>query len=140
VRLEGLVRSTEKSSDIIGNRTRDLPACSLMPQPTTLPCAPYLFCKFTLLPSARFRNVFVLSHIYIEGDSRTSNPVSRTLGLIDVVHSSTEVKKCLGRKEDPVGKQFRSVPYSDSMCPTSKFCGIISRHIYIYIYMPCKLD
>jgi hypothetical protein len=29
----------EKLSEIIGNRTRDLPACSIVPQPTTLPCA-----------------------------------------------------------------------------------------------------
>jgi len=27
------------SSDTIGNRTRDLPACSLVPQPATLPLA-----------------------------------------------------------------------------------------------------
>jgi hypothetical protein len=25
---------------LIGTRTRDLPACSIVPQPTTLPCAP----------------------------------------------------------------------------------------------------
>jgi len=30
----------KKSSDIIGNRTRDLPACSAVPQPTAPPCAP----------------------------------------------------------------------------------------------------
>jgi hypothetical protein len=31
--------SIEKSSDFIGNRTHDLPACSIIPQPTTLPRA-----------------------------------------------------------------------------------------------------
>jgi hypothetical protein len=35
----GKVKSIEKSSDI-GNRTRDLPACNFVPQPTTLPRAP----------------------------------------------------------------------------------------------------
>ena len=30
----------KKSNDTIGNRTRDLPACSAVPQPTTLPRAP----------------------------------------------------------------------------------------------------
>jgi hypothetical protein len=35
----GRIRSTEKSSELIGNRTRDLPACSIVPQPTTLPRA-----------------------------------------------------------------------------------------------------
>jgi hypothetical protein len=33
------MRSMEKSNDI-GNRTRNLPACSVVPQPTTLPRAP----------------------------------------------------------------------------------------------------
>jgi hypothetical protein len=28
--------STEKSNYLIGNQTRDLPACSIVPQPTTL--------------------------------------------------------------------------------------------------------
>jgi hypothetical protein len=33
------ILKVEKSSDLIGNRTRDLPASSIMPQPTTLPRA-----------------------------------------------------------------------------------------------------
>ena len=32
--------SMKKSNDTIGNRTRDLPACSAVPQPTALPRAP----------------------------------------------------------------------------------------------------
>jgi hypothetical protein len=37
----GRIRSIEKkSNNLIGNRTRDLPACSIVPQPTTLPRAP----------------------------------------------------------------------------------------------------
>jgi hypothetical protein len=39
VRLEGLGRLKKKSDDLIGKRTRDLPACSIVPQPTTLPRA-----------------------------------------------------------------------------------------------------
>jgi hypothetical protein len=35
--VSGRIRSIEKSSDIIGNRTRDLPAFGIVPQPTTLP-------------------------------------------------------------------------------------------------------
>jgi hypothetical protein len=38
----GKVRSIEKSSDIIGNHTRDFPTCSVVPQPTTLP---HVSCK-----------------------------------------------------------------------------------------------
>jgi hypothetical protein len=40
VRLEGLGK-LKKSNDLIGNRTRDLLACSIMPQPTTIPRAPF---------------------------------------------------------------------------------------------------
>jgi hypothetical protein len=36
----GRIRSIEKSNDLIGTRTRDLPACSIEHQPTTLPRAP----------------------------------------------------------------------------------------------------
>jgi hypothetical protein len=32
------IRTIKKSNDLIGTRTRDLPACSIQPQPTTLPC------------------------------------------------------------------------------------------------------
>jgi hypothetical protein len=35
----GRIRSTEKSSDLIRNRTRDHPGFSIVPQPTTLPRA-----------------------------------------------------------------------------------------------------
>jgi hypothetical protein len=38
--VAGSIRSIEKSSDLIGNRTRDLPTCSTAPQPTTLLRAP----------------------------------------------------------------------------------------------------
>jgi hypothetical protein len=39
VRLGGFF-SIKKSNDLNGNRTRGLPACSIVPQPTTLPRAP----------------------------------------------------------------------------------------------------
>jgi hypothetical protein len=31
-----MIRSIEKSNDLIGNETRDISACSVVPQPTTL--------------------------------------------------------------------------------------------------------
>ena len=34
----------KNSIDTIGNRTRDLPACSAVPQPTAPPCAQWLVC------------------------------------------------------------------------------------------------
>jgi hypothetical protein len=41
VRLEGLGQ-LKKFYDIIGNRTRDLPACSMVSELTTLPRAPVI--------------------------------------------------------------------------------------------------
>jgi hypothetical protein len=38
--VAGRIRSIEESSDLIGNRTHELPACSIVPEPTTLPHAP----------------------------------------------------------------------------------------------------
>jgi hypothetical protein len=40
VRLEGLGKLKKRIHDLIGNRTRDLPACSRVLQPTTLPLVP----------------------------------------------------------------------------------------------------
>jgi hypothetical protein len=42
----GRIRSIEKSNDI-GNRNLDLPGCSIVPQPTTLPRAPLISCTPT---------------------------------------------------------------------------------------------
>jgi hypothetical protein len=38
--VAGRIKSIEKPSDLIMNQTHDLPACSLVPQPTILPCPP----------------------------------------------------------------------------------------------------
>jgi hypothetical protein len=46
VRLEGLGQ-IEKSSGLIGNRTHDLPACNIVPQPTTTaPPFVYIYMKY----------------------------------------------------------------------------------------------
>jgi hypothetical protein len=37
--LAGRIGSIEKASDLFGNQTHDLSACSVVPQPTTLPFA-----------------------------------------------------------------------------------------------------
>jgi hypothetical protein len=39
---DGRIRSIEKYNDLIGNRTVDLPVCSVVPQPSTLPRVPSL--------------------------------------------------------------------------------------------------
>jgi hypothetical protein len=47
--MEGL-GSVEKTNDVIGNGIRDLPACSIVPQTTTLPHAPFISYLVTPLP------------------------------------------------------------------------------------------
>jgi hypothetical protein len=42
----GRIRSIEKSIDLIRNRTRDIPACSIVPQPTSLPRAPHEYLEY----------------------------------------------------------------------------------------------
>jgi hypothetical protein len=42
VRLEGLGQLKKKNNYLVGNRTRDIPACRILSQPTTLPRAPGL--------------------------------------------------------------------------------------------------
>jgi hypothetical protein len=51
----GRIRSIEKIH-LIGTRTHDLPACSIVPQPTTLPHTPHkvVFVKFLLQDLASF--------------------------------------------------------------------------------------
>ena len=48
----GRIMSMKNSSDTIGNRTRDLPACSAVPHPTALPRTPYI--KLFLLPYGQY--------------------------------------------------------------------------------------
>jgi hypothetical protein len=56
----GKIKSIEKSNDLIGYRNRDLPACSTVPQPTTLPRAPgkiVLLLLKAMLPTALLSSV-----------------------------------------------------------------------------------
>jgi hypothetical protein len=71
--VAGRIRTSEKSSDFIGNRFHDLLAYSLVPQPTTLPRAPnhfytyniYNFIKF--IPNENLQNtVLVLTAVVIK--------------------------------------------------------------------------
>jgi hypothetical protein len=41
----GRIRSIEKTNDLVGNQTHDLPACSIVPQLTTLPLTTTKICK-----------------------------------------------------------------------------------------------
>jgi hypothetical protein len=61
MRLEGLGQM--KIPTIIRNRTRDLPACSIMPQPTTLPRVPNI--KHTTISSSHINtNLFITDNYH----------------------------------------------------------------------------
>jgi hypothetical protein len=61
VRLQGLGKS-KNSNDLIGNRARNLPACSIVPQPTT----PFLYFEDKLVINA-VRNIISNNRNKIEG-------------------------------------------------------------------------
>jgi hypothetical protein len=44
--VAGRIRPIEKSSDLIRNRTHNLPACSIVPPPTTLLRAPFEYVAY----------------------------------------------------------------------------------------------
>jgi hypothetical protein len=47
--------SIEKFNDIIGNQTRDIPSCSIVPQSITLPCVPPLTeLQWKIIPGDEF--------------------------------------------------------------------------------------
>jgi hypothetical protein len=50
----GRIRSTEKANDLTGNRTRDLPVCSIVPQLSTLPRAPLYTKNFKNISDLKF--------------------------------------------------------------------------------------
>lgn len=71
--MGGRIRSIEKFKDLIGNRTRGLPVCSIVPQPTTQPRAKlnhmehhtYNKCWrfFYVMILLKFHEAFELKHV-----------------------------------------------------------------------------
>jgi hypothetical protein len=49
----------KNSNDTIGNRTRDLPTCSAVPQPTALPAACPLYMRVGWLIIEIFNDTFI---------------------------------------------------------------------------------
>jgi len=70
----------KNSNDTIGNRTRDLPTCSAVPQPTAPPSASGLHAKYLLLLSDFNGNSIFLTHFQKRKYPNTKfkeNPLSR---------------------------------------------------------------
>jgi hypothetical protein len=63
----GRIRPTERSNDLIGNRNRELPAFSIVPQPTTL-------LRATAIRFFRNRNSYSYNHVLDTLIFRTYSP------------------------------------------------------------------
>jgi len=99
--VAGRIVSMKNSNDTIGNRNRDLPTCSAVPQPTALPRAPescstgtelndYLLVNFVLLTAQR-------------GDIRQKQRSSRTW-----LRSKPEVRLNYTNRESQSSNSLRS--------------------------------
>jgi hypothetical protein len=64
VRLEWLGQ-LKKFNDIIGIRTRDFPACSILPQPTTLPRVPFFMEVFFICIITDFQMNIVIASVCV---------------------------------------------------------------------------
>jgi hypothetical protein len=92
VRMEGLGQ-LKKSSDLIENRTRNVAACSIVPQPTTLSRAPFPVMRYMKIASAALdyldrrneTNTRLFFNICCDGAKRNSHNFLRTMILINVV-------------------------------------------------------
>jgi hypothetical protein len=62
-----MIRALEKSNDLIGNRTRDLPTCIIVPQPTTLPRVPEIL--------KTFNTIYFPSNLQYEDENNLANPL-----------------------------------------------------------------
>jgi hypothetical protein len=60
--VAGRIRSIEKSSGLVGIQTCDLPTCSIVPQPTTLPCAPNYMMKTERFPVRQYSSTLKPLH------------------------------------------------------------------------------
>jgi hypothetical protein len=68
--VAGRIKSMKNSNDSIGNQTRDVPACSAVPQPTAPPRAPLSACTLKIEPVVNLslsRIIIIIIIIIIKG-------------------------------------------------------------------------
>jgi hypothetical protein len=75
----GSIMSLKNSNDTVGNRTRDLPTCGAVPQPTAPPRTPretciYFILKRILLNLEERQNMYSSKRSYVPARSRGVNP------------------------------------------------------------------
>jgi hypothetical protein len=92
--------SIEKFSDLIRNRPRDLPACSVVPQPTTPPRAPSVFrhylqniCTVAIFVIIYFQNI-LHNVMWSNGVSTKVSEFTCVIRALHHHHLEIEIKKC----------------------------------------------
>ena len=73
----------KNSNDTIGNRTRDLPACSAVPQPTAPPRAPEIS-KMTFKKSFQSMFLDALLRIYMKSERKYERLRSKCVSQISL--------------------------------------------------------
>jgi hypothetical protein len=83
----GRIRSTEKSNDLIRTWTRNLPACSIVPQPTMLPHAPSSRLTYDLSNDTVNNSDQMVSNDRMANEQWTGKNMKRSShGLFKVLH------------------------------------------------------
>jgi hypothetical protein len=119
-----MIRSIEKFSDLIGNLIRGLPACSIVPQPTTLPRVPiYILVLIYLFPLLGTPEVVVFVKCCI---SSTVSKCEHFRWFFMVRKRKKSHWARSGRKW--VVAQLRLIcspktPWYKALCVTARYCG-----------------
>jgi hypothetical protein len=130
--VAGRIRSVEKSHDLIGNRNRDLPACSLVPQPTTLPRAHFSLLedliknsKFIIIIMSRGSSVGTATEyrLDIQGSGVRFPSESRDFSLFHIVQTGSEAHPASYR----VGSGFFSLEVKRQGCETDHSLPVVPR-------------
>jgi len=80
--------SMKNSNDTIGNRTRDLPTCTAVPQPTSLPHAP-TWCSISCNTSTSSLKKKIIAQKVYTARTRTSYKTALLTNLNKYLHSDT---------------------------------------------------
>jgi hypothetical protein len=74
----------KNSIDIIGNRTRDLPTCSAVSQPTALPaaCTHVYVYTYIYIHTYTYPHVYVYIYIYTHTHIHTRKPLQKQFQLL----------------------------------------------------------
>ena len=111
----------KNSSDIIGNRTRDLPTCSAVPQPTAPPRAPSLN-AITVIKSRNLRWVAIVAR-----NGKVSENLNGRSNFRDIGTNGGIIYKWIFKKQDDSVADSRQGPVAGSF-------GDNNEHSFVLIF------